>query len=202
MDNTHSASIQKIQEPFASFGHFKKRWQKQIDDAAREWAHTRRAYLDPSKQLASSNEPESQIVSADRILTLVGSSQCPEAGLIVETHGTKESRRSWDEILEEVEVTYGLNKRQVWCFRICANRFHALLVEKQQNVDQEGDVARSTTHSQPLRFLLTGPGGTGKTYTISAFQNLMSKFDSAHLIRFLAPTREYSSQPSKWADYT
>ncbi|SJL12733.1 uncharacterized protein ARMOST_16164 [Armillaria ostoyae] len=40
----------------------------------------------------------------------------------------------------------------------------------------------------PLRMFLTGPGGTGKTHVIKALMAVMKGFNSAHALRFLAPT--------------
>lgn len=180
MNNTSSTSTPNILDPFASFVDFKKRWQKQIDNAASERAHAHRASLDPSKQLLPSSQPESQVMA-------VGNQQSPEAALIITTRDGLDTAKSWDEILEKVETKYGLNERQAWCFFICTNRFQTLLIEKCHNGNREGDVTQPA-RSQPLRFLMTGPGGTGKTYTTCAFQHLLSIFNSAHLIRFLAPT--------------
>jgi hypothetical protein len=36
--------------------------------------------------------------------------------------------------------------------------------------------------------LMTGPGGTGKTYVVNAFHELMAEYNCAHQIRYLAPT--------------
>ncbi|TEB25456.1 hypothetical protein FA13DRAFT_1637253, partial [Coprinellus micaceus] len=40
----------------------------------------------------------------------------------------------------------------------------------------------------PLRMLMTGPGGTGKTYVVKALKEVMDAYRSGHKIRFLAPT--------------
>ena len=69
----------------------------------------------------------------------------------------------------------------------CANRFRAILAERNRPALPDGTISEPNP-LLPLRFLMTGPEGTGKTYTISAFQHLMSQFSAAYLIRFLAPT--------------
>ncbi|KAJ3834826.1 hypothetical protein F5878DRAFT_544224, partial [Lentinula raphanica] len=43
-------------------------------------------------------------------------------------------------------------------------------------------------HKPPLRMLLTGPGGTGKSHVVHAVRELMTYFGLAHTIRFMAPT--------------
>jgi len=182
------STVSDIRDPFASLADFKKRWQAQINTAARERAHARRACLDPSKQLMPAHELESQILSADTIQSAFNGQITAEAALIVPTAHGLSPPRSWQEIMEDVEKKFGLNERQTWCFRICADRFQELLAERIRIVAPTDEQASRPASSQPLRFLMTGPGGTGKTYTIAAFQHLMSQFDSAHLIRFLAPT--------------
>ncbi|KAF9779878.1 hypothetical protein BJ322DRAFT_975767, partial [Thelephora terrestris] len=46
----------------------------------------------------------------------------------------------------------------------------------------------------PLRMLMTGPGGTGKTHAVRALQELMRLHNSQHLIRFLGPTGTSAKQ--------
>jgi len=179
-----SSPTSDIQDPFAPLRDYKKRWAKQIDLAARERAHTRRAFLDPSKQTISSIEPESRIVSTNQMLAANVDKKILEAGLLVPTTGNLVSTRAWDEILEGIEKEYGLNERQIWCFRIRANRFRTIMAKKDQSCVR----VETAEDSCPLRFLMTGPGGTGKTHTTTAFQRLMSMFNMGHLIRFLAPT--------------
>ncbi|KAF6750247.1 hypothetical protein DFP72DRAFT_748706, partial [Ephemerocybe angulata] len=40
----------------------------------------------------------------------------------------------------------------------------------------------------PLRMLMTGPGGTGKTHVVRAVKEVMAHHNAAHQLRFLAPT--------------
>jgi len=46
---------------------------------------------------------------------------------------------------------------------------------------------------QPIRILLTGPGGMGKTHILNALQALMSEYGSEHTLCFLAPTGSAAS---------
>lgn len=46
----------------------------------------------------------------------------------------------------------------------------------------------TSNKSDPLRMLLTGPGGTGKSHVVKAVQKLMEHYNAGHTIRFLAPT--------------
>ena len=41
--------------------------------------------------------------------------------------------------------------------------------------------------------LLTGPGGTGKTYVVKALWGVMAKYGCQHLLQFLAPTGSTTS---------
>ncbi|TEB26514.1 hypothetical protein FA13DRAFT_1588949, partial [Coprinellus micaceus] len=40
----------------------------------------------------------------------------------------------------------------------------------------------------PLRMLMTGPGGTGKTYVVNSVKEVMNSYACGHRIRYLAPT--------------
>lgn len=46
---------------------------------------------------------------------------------------------------------------------------------------------------RPLRMLMTGPGGTGKTYVVKALTEVMKAHGMSHKIRFLAPTGSAAS---------
>jgi len=78
-------------------------------------------------------------------------------------------------ILDTVETKFQLNERQVFAFRIIASNFLDRCVSKKKDVD-------------PVCMLMTGPGGTGKTYTVKAVKEVMGHYKCGHKIRFLAPT--------------
>ena len=50
------------------------------------------------------------------------------------------------------------------------------------------DSSLNWTDSDPLRMLMTRPGGTGKTHIVKAVQEVMRHYGAAHKIRYLAPT--------------
>ncbi len=93
--------------------------------------------------------------------------------------------RTWAEVHTDIQQAFKLNRRQQWCFQICANHFRTLMSQLHGATSNLHLHSRS---SNPLQFLMTGPGGTGKTHTIGTFQQLMGTFNCAHLIHFLAPT--------------
>ena len=47
--------------------------------------------------------------------------------------------------------------------------------------------------TEPLRMLLTGPGGTGKTHVVKALWGVMAEYGCQHLLRLLAPTGSAAS---------
>ena len=83
-------------------------------------------------------------------------------------------------ILENVRTKFTLNQKQSWAFEIIANNFLDRCVRK---IDG----------TKPLRMLMTGPGGTGKTHVVKAVKEVMGHYGSAHKIRFLAPTGSAAS---------
>ena len=82
----------------------------------------------------------------------------------------------------EVIAQFQLNKKQQIAFHIGAQRFKELL--EIDVTSGNGTIGRGN----PLRMLMTGPGGTGKTHVVKALKELMKMYGSAHRIRFLAPT--------------
>ncbi|KAG1880598.1 hypothetical protein C8R48DRAFT_560869, partial [Suillus tomentosus] len=74
---------------------------------------------------------------------------------------------------------FGLNEKQTVCFRLICQWF----VNKH--------VLKLCT--PPLSMIMTGPGGTGKTYVVNAVKAFMARYGCAHLIRFLAPTGSAAS---------
>ena len=86
------------------------------------------------------------------------------------------------ESVQSVAETFGLNGEQRMVYDIVAQKFVS------QNVlNTEGE-------ARPLRMLMTGPGGTGKTHAVKALQELMRLHGLQHLIRFLGPTGTSAKQ--------
>ena len=86
------------------------------------------------------------------------------------------------ETVRSVADKFGLNEKQRMVYNIIAKKF----------VDQH--VVKADDGREPLRMLMTGPGGTGKTHAVRALQDLMKLHKSQHLIRFLGPTGTSAKQ--------
>ena len=86
------------------------------------------------------------------------------------------------ETLHAVAKKFSLNEKQTMVYNIIARRF----------VDQH--VFKVENKGEPLRMLMTGPGGTGKTHAVRALQELMKLYKLQHLIRFLGPTGTSAKQ--------
>lgn len=84
------------------------------------------------------------------------------------------------EVMAKVETQFGLNAMQSTCFYIIANWFITKVVER-------------TPDQPPLSMVMTGPGGTGKTYVVNAVHELMRCYVFGHQIRLLAPTGSAAS---------
>jgi len=87
-------------------------------------------------------------------------------------HESSSVAKSVPAIAEE----FGLNEKQKTVYDIVARKF----------VDQH--ILKTNNDGKPLRMLMTGPGGTGKTHAVKALQKLMMPHNMQHLIRFLSPT--------------
>ncbi|KAF9645466.1 hypothetical protein BDM02DRAFT_3101269, partial [Thelephora ganbajun] len=81
-----------------------------------------------------------------------------------------------------VAEEFGLNEKQRMVYDIVARKF----------IDQH--VLKVVDSGKPLRMLMTGPGGTGKTHAVKALQKLMMLHNLQHLIRFLGPTGSSAKQ--------
>ena len=83
-------------------------------------------------------------------------------------------------VLLAVEHDFNLNVKQIQAFRIIAHHFIKKFVLK-------------VPTEKPLRMLMTGPGGTGKTHVVKALKKVMKNYGCEHKIRFLAPTGSAAS---------
>jgi hypothetical protein len=101
--------------------------------------------------------------------------ECPETEVMNEIQGVTLTH---DELLASISERFGLNQMQHAAFEIISKNF----------ISRRHD--KSLT---PLRLVLTGPGGTGKTYTVKAVQEVMKAFGAEHSIRFVAPTGSAAS---------
>jgi hypothetical protein len=81
-------------------------------------------------------------------------------------------------LMLDIGAKAGLNDRQWRAYLIVAQKF----LENEELLRQKEPI------QTPLRLLLTGPGGTGKTHVVKALQKLMSKYGAEHKLRLLAPT--------------
>ncbi len=80
-----------------------------------------------------------------------------------------------------VSHQFKLNDEQNIAFTIMAKTF--ALRKTFVNVDMD-----TLEEPFPLHMFIMGPGGMGKTHVIKALMAVMKGFDSAHALRFLAPT--------------
>ena len=83
---------------------------------------------------------------------------------------------SAEDVIRKVGNELNLNEKQWVAFKIIARSF---IREHVEGIKSD---------SEPLRMLMTGPGGTGKTHVVKAVQQVMEHYGCAHKIRFLAPT--------------
>ena len=190
--NSGDRMEQTVTDAIVDHGHFerfKKKWDAQIKLASAERVRARRAALDPSIQ-ENRDAPESSAVNLAEIMNRSGDDLEPESGLLVES--SLGPQKTWDMTVADVISEYRLNERQRWCLGICAARFSRVLEDRGLASHlvcvTKAESQALSLPDKALRMLMTGPGGTGKTYVINALQSLMARFKCAHWLRYLAPT--------------
>ena len=102
------------------------------------------------------------------------SSSCPKTDTPNINKSQKTTHIDPEDVINNIGSKFGLNKKQWIAFRLVARSFiktHASMSD----------------HPQPIRILLTGPGGTGKTHVVNALRALMAEYGSEHTLHFLAP---------------
>lgn len=154
-----------------------KLWQSHINQQVTTIANARRTLLDPSHQAALLPVHDTQSGSECTVIKPRDDgkgSDIPETRTLNMVSLTPDD---WDKEIASIQAEFTLNKEQMIAFRIAAERFRQTL--------SSGDAERS---GPPLKMIMTGPGGTGKTHVVNALCELMRCYNSSHKIRFLAPT--------------
>ena len=85
-------------------------------------------------------------------------------------------------LLDRIIKETNLNRKQALAFRIIAGTF---IKRVEKNSDNS---IRTPAFKNYLRLLMTGPGGTGKTYVIDAVKKVLEHYNASHKIKCFAPT--------------
>lgn len=80
------------------------------------------------------------------------------------------------DVVANIGKEHNLNEKQWVAFHIITQHFIDKYIEKPNQDENQ------------LTMLMTGPGGTGKTYVVNAVQSVMAHYGCGHMIRYLAPT--------------
>lgn len=104
----------------------------------------------------------------------------PDTGVATSTSLAAETV---DDMLDRIIIEDTLNVKQAIAFLIIARAFITMVEDI-----KKGLKPTMPKYQAPLRLLMTGPGGTGKTHIIKSLQKVMDAYGSKHNIRFLAPT--------------
>jgi len=112
--------------------------------------------------------------------SLPNSLSCPPTEQPNLLSGEQHKNYSSEEIVSLVEQEFSLNYKQTCAFKIISTHFIKRFIVKNSS-------------EKPLRMLMTGPGGTGKTHVVKALQKVMKFYGCEHKIRFLAPTGSAAS---------
>lgn len=152
-------------------------WKKSIKNQEKTLSDCRKNALNPESQNTGS--------LPDR-MDVDGTTACfVEPAYLNSAHGETLSKSqtpmiSQGDVLAAIENEFSLNLNQSRAFRIISNHY----IERYIN---------SNLNEKPLRMLMTGPGGTGKTHVVKAVKRVMANYGCGHRIRFLAPTGSAAS---------
>lgn len=123
---------------------------------------------------------ETETVHSTSQLSITHNPEVSPTDGISDTSGAVETT---EEMLSRIIKEDTLNAKQTLAFRIIAMSFISMM----QDI-AKGLKPSLPGYSAPLRLLMTGPGGTGKTHIVKSLQKVMESYGCAHNIRFLAPT--------------
>ncbi|KAK4702713.1 hypothetical protein P7C70_g3507, partial [Phenoliferia sp. Uapishka_3] len=158
-----------------------KTWKQEIKTQEDKIKAQRRQLSRPGEQQntgESENEGPRDVATADVAGT--APSGLPE----VEPNSKRTETKDVESILKDIEVEDSLNYLQKIAFRLCATHFVEQFVRSQR----VNDPVEETPVPDPLRLLLMGPGGTGKTHIVKSVKKVMAHFQCEHQIRFAAYT--------------
>lgn len=94
------------------------------------------------------------------------------------------------QVIHRIRVENNLNRKQGIAFEIAALSWMKIFVRR---IAEKNNVVLVEKPEEPLRLLMTGPGGTGKSHAIRALKQFMETYESGHRLRLLAPTGSAAS---------
>ena len=159
-----------------------KMWATSIKQQENETAARRRNAGNVTEQVEV-NRTETMTESISLSLSsahgpTLGDAHVPATESLKKDHEPSSTIKSVTAVAEE----FGLNKKQRLVYDIVARKF----------IDQH--ILKVDDGKRPLRMVMTGPGGTGKTHAVKALQKLMTLHNLQHVIRFLGPTGSSAKQ--------
>ena len=151
-----------------------KQWKKEIKAQETMASQQRRNALNPAAQATTSLVDNTECTAHGMYPSDTTESPLPTST----PKDTNPDSVSIDELIKNIGLKYKFNEGQWVAYHIITRYF----VKKFLSSTTENNTCL------PLRMLLTGPGGTGKTHVVKAVQELLSHCGLAHKICFLAPT--------------
>lgn len=176
--NSIAFGTSNITQPMAISPTLLQLWKKSIKTQETTLIQQRRSALNPEGQ---------SLTVANDSLTVEGfntNNYSIQANIWGQTHSTSSNETSMKlsgrDIFDAVINEFQLNTKQTQAFEIIAQHYVRCYINNHPD-------------EKPLRMLMTGPGGTGKTHIVKAVKKVMSFYGHGHRIRFLAPTGSAAS---------
>jgi Helitron helicase-like domain at N-terminus/AAA domain len=156
-----------------------KLWKKEVKTQEENMRRQRMNSANSQTQLDYSTYRTPTTAPQAILATALGTSDDPflSAPAAV-TSGNQVILETPEQLIQRIGKEMTLNEEQWVAYLIVARKF-----VNDMTARQNGDPV-----SPPLRLLLTGPGGTGKSHVVNTLKKLMATYGVEHKLRLLAPT--------------
>jgi ATP-dependent exoDNAse (exonuclease V) alpha subunit len=154
-----------------------KRWKTSIKEQELIIKHARQNGSEVHNQINLLDKTMAETESHTTPVTITAN--CPDTDVPNIAQATYSSSMNSQSIIEDIASSFQFNQKQQIAFEIAAKCFVESHTAKK---------AGKIIQREPMRLLLTGPGGTGKTHVVKGLRAVMAAYGCEHKIRFLAPT--------------
>ncbi|KAL0057233.1 hypothetical protein AAF712_016133 [Marasmius tenuissimus] len=157
-----------------------KGWKKQMNEIEEQRKHARRSVLNPLEQTSmhTGGVAHGTVTLNDAPDHIASHNHCHTIPATESSHRNDTGGMSPHQLIQSVRERNDLNERQNKAFEIVSNHFIQSFVNPK------------AIDPGQLIMVLTGPGGTGKTYTVNAVKEVMAYYGQSYMLRFLALARQ------------
>ena len=149
-----------------------KRWKSSIKEQESIIKHARQNGSEVHNQINLLDKTMAETESHTTPVTIT--ENCPDTDVPnISSQPTPSSSMNSQNIIEDIASTFQFNQKQRIAFEIAAKCFVESHTAKK---------AGKIIEREPMRLLLTGPGGTGKTHVVKGLKAVMAAYGCEHKI--------------------